>query len=346
LVKQPEIEVKFFGYSLRQTHTLKNWLHDHNLDGHSATILKLPPTLLSALWYKTGFPNIEMLAPHSQVFHAWEELVPPTRQTAVVSTIHDLSVLKFPETVHPSTLYKHTQAFKRLKKTNRHVIAVSKSTYQDIIELLEFPKERVHLVYEALPRESKIELTKEESQAVLKKLKLDKPYILFVGTPEPRKNLDMLVQAWGKLKSEFDIVVVGSKGWDHIEENLSANGVRRFTNLSSASVAALYKHATVFAYPSLYEGFGLPILEAYYHQVPVLTSNRGAMAEIAGNAAELIDPDSLEDIEHGLKKLIEESAEKKSRRLQAMKLRLQIFRWSTSAEKTVQVYQSAIKDVT
>lgn len=340
LLKQSDLDLHVFGSSLRQQPILKSFVSKYKkLDGKSS-LYPLPPSVWPTLWYKLNWPPIENFVGKTDVFHAWEELIPPVKNTPVVATVHDLAILKFPETAHPSTLVKHHEAWKRLKKMGSHVIAVSQATKKDVIELLEFPPEKVHLVYEALPVEHQLTLTKEEQQLALEKLQQTKPFILFVGTLEPRKNIERLIAAWMPLRDEVDLVIVGKQGWG-VEIDPTTPGLRMLGSVSNKLLTVLYRHAKVFAYPSLYEGFGLPILESFSYGTPVLTSQNSAMAEISNNASVLVDPLEVDSIKQGLEKLLNEKSEQREYRRQAMKLALQLFNWDKTAEKTVKVYQKA-----
>ena len=138
----------------------------------------------------------------------------------------------------------------------------------------------------------------------------------------------------------------GESGWDESEEVAkSFEHMPRFLGrVTDTQLSVLYANAEVFVYPSLYEGFGLPILESFHHGTPVLTSNNSGMAEVAGNAAELIDPTSVDSIVDGLSKLLNETKEEQSKRLQRMIIRLQMYNWDQTARETIEVYQQAIRD--
>lgn len=216
------------------------------------------------------------------------------------------------------------------------------------MELLKYPASLVHVVHEALPYEvvrTAESVSEDEYEKMKRRLQLDKPYILFVGTREPRKNLLRLIEAWEPLAEKVQLIIAGEKGWDDTEQKdkvLSHPNLRFLGRVSDEELTVLYGEAELFAYPSLYEGFGLPILEAFYHGTPVLTSNVSSMPEVAGNAAELVDPLSVKSIRKGIEKILEESREEQQRRLQKMIIRRQLFSWSKVAEDTIRVYQQAI----
>src|SRR5258708_4700720 len=193
-------DISFFGSEFLANRSLKSMVRDFSKEvGVSAkpSLLAFPPSFLARMWYGVGRLHIESLMSKVDVFHAWEELVPPSYTTAIVATIHDLAPFKFPQMAHPSTREKHAAAYKRLKEYGSHVIAVSEQTKKDLIEMLEFDEKKIHVIYEALPTENIVKKEDMLPREDLEKLYgITKPYFLWVGTQEPRKNLKRAYEAW------------------------------------------------------------------------------------------------------------------------------------------------------
>jgi glycosyltransferase involved in cell wall biosynthesis len=351
LSKEKEISLSLFGSSLREKDYLKKVAAEilaNPANKAETAILSLPQQLLEKMW-EFGISPVSKKLSNIDLFHSWDWMQPPDKNIPIVSTIHDLAILKFPKTAHPKILKSHQKSWDKLKKNKSHIIAVSRTTKKDIMKYLGYPSYMVHVVHEALPEEFKSvsdSITEEIALNIKNKLKLDKPYILFVGTREPRKNLAKLIEAWQPLSKDFELIIAGSEGWDQIEEKSKKfkSHPRFLGRVSDKELSVLYSYASVFAYPSLYEGFGLPILESFYLGTPVLTSNNSGMMEVAGNAAELIDPNSVEDITKGLKKILNETKSEQQKRLQRMIIRQQMFSWSKVARETIDVYKRAIED--
>ncbi len=352
LAQEKNLELNLFGSSLRQYSQLNN-IADDILDlteNGKKRIFRLPPTALAKLW-RFGQKKIHPEMPGIEVFHSWDWLQPPDQTFPLVSTVHDLALLKFPETAHSKIKKMHQRSWEVLKKRQSHLIAVSRSTKKDLVELLGYPPYLVHVIYEALPREYRQvsdSLDEEKYEVIKSRLELNKPYVFFVGTREPRKNLVRLIQAWEPLHQDVALVIAGESGWDETEEfnseKMRQKGLRFLDKVSDEELAVLYAEAQVFAYPSLYEGFGLPILEAFHEGTPVITSNNSGMLEVAGNAAELIDPYEVASIRQGLEKILSESTAEQQKRLQRMIIRLQMFGWDRVAKETLEVYKQAITD--
>lgn len=347
LVRQQDVALHVYGSSLRQRSKLIELVSD--LKPAASHIQSLPPRALSWLWSHTTLNTVRSFWPRLQVFHSWDWVQPPDEDLPLVSTIHDLAMLKFPETAHPEILAHHQRAWKILKARQARIIAVSRATKQDIMEYLEIPSQQITVIHEALPLEvvrASQSITEQSEAMVVHRLKLDRPYILAVGTREPRKNLARLIKAWLPLAKEYQLLIAGEAGWDDSDKWLTeSKGQLRFLGkVTDQELAVLYSQAEAFAYPSLYEGFGLPILEAFYHGTPVVTSNISSLPEVAGNAAILVNPESVESIREGLKTVLNESPAAQQRRAQQMIVRLHMFDWNRVALETTRVYHQAASE--
>jgi glycosyltransferase involved in cell wall biosynthesis len=353
LVKRRDVNVRLYGSAFRNHFIFDEFFREvEGIAPHRTQryFENLPPKIHEFIWGTLKMQPVKNVMSDIEVFHSWDWLQPPDKNLPLVSTIHDLAILKFPETAHPKILEMHQKSWQVLKERNAEIIAVSHATRKDVIELLEFPAHKVHVVHEALPLETvqvSEKLSEEEHDAIKVRLGLDKPYLLFVGTREPRKNLLRLIEAWQELSKEYQLIIAGEKGWDETEQQstLLRNPELRFLGkVSNKELAVLYGEAEVFVYPSLYEGFGLPILEAFYHGTPVVTSNISSMPEVCGNAAELIDPMLVTSIRKGIQKVLNENNDEQQKRMQRMIIRLHLFDWNHVADETMRVYQRAVAE--
>lgn len=342
LNKRKGVNPSAFGYSLRQKRTLNKFIIDNSINKFS--IHSIPPSVMSSLW-KFGQNPVKKYLPDIDLFHSWDWIQPPDQNLPLVSTIHDVAMLKFPETAHPKILKAHRASWKILKNRQAQIITVSRSTRNDVIKLLGIPQYQVHVVQQALPSEFQLtsqNLNEDKANLIKDQLKIDQPFLLFVGTREPRKNLKRLIKAWKPFANDYQLIIAGEKGWDKSEQ-IKHKNLRFLGHVSDEELIVLYSEAEIFCFPSLYEGFGLPILEAFFHGTPVLTSDVSSMPEVAGNAAELINPESTTSIEVGIKKILNESIEDQQKRLQKMIIRLQMFSWDRVIDETIEVYKKAIQ---
>ena len=272
----------------------------------------------------------------------------PNLKTVV--TIHDLGA-EFLAEYHqfPQKLYL-SWSTKYVAEHATRIISISKFTKKCLTRAMNVPSKRISMVHEAVNRKVFYPRGSGEIESVRAKYGLNKKYLLYVGTIQPRKNLPRLIEAFAKSRlKNTELVLAGSQGWlvgeiNKTPEKFSVSDRVRFLGyVDNDDLAALYSGAAGLAFPSLYEGFGLPILEAFACDCPVLTSNIGAMSEVAEDAAFLVDPTNAGDIASGLKKLVRnerlgQDLVKKGRE------RLKNFSWEKAATETIRVFEKTLKE--
>jgi glycosyltransferase involved in cell wall biosynthesis len=274
-----------------------------------------------------------VLINNSDIFHTWEWYLPEARKTNIVITLHDVALFKFPHLAHPVIEKQHRTVMERIKKLKPTIIAVSHSTKNDLIETCGLPADSIHVVYEAIPLEHQIKLSETEVRSILQKFSLKRPYLLMVGTAEPRKNYTRQIEAWQYYKKDFDLVIVGAMGWENLPRD---SNIVRITDADAKELAALYKGSSLLLYCSLYEGFGLPILEAFFHGVPVVTANTSAMSEIGASAVIQADPHDVQSIKVGIEQAFATAQDLRAKG----KTRLTDFSWKKAAQKTLKIYRT------
>jgi glycosyltransferase involved in cell wall biosynthesis len=273
-----------------------------------------------AVWYPFLLPimatRADVTALHCPTFRG-----PVRSRVPFVVTVHDLAVLRHPETFNRWTRTYSRVAVPRVAGTASRVIAVSAFTKTEVVELLGVPEERVRVVPNGIEAAFAPEGPADHGE-----------YVLAVGTLEPRKNLIRLAEATERLGIELR--VAGARGWRRVK---LPRGVRPLGFVSDEHLAALYRGAVCLAYPSLYEGFGIPILEAMACGTAVVTSVGGATEETAGGAAVLVDPVDPASIALGI-----EEAQARREELRTLGLeRARGFTWDVAARATVDVYREA-----
>ncbi len=297
-----------------------------------------------------------LLKHNLDVFHSPITSLPLTYPKKCVVTVHDLAIYKNPSWF-PGQIFSTKLLVPRSLSAADHMIAVSESTKKDLRDLFNAPSKKISVVYEGV----KIEKIQVKNTGVdsLKKFNIGTKYIFFVGTIEPRKNVVTLLHAYKKFLdadakypkvkfSDYKLVLAGGKGYKHeavfeaIKELKLSKQVKYLGYVTHNQKIELMKRAACFAFPSSYEGFGLPVMEAMALGTPVVTSNISSLPEIVGTAALLVDPENELSIAEALKKLIADPAlqDKLAKKgiAQAKK-----FSWRTAAEETLKVYQKVAK---
>jgi len=233
------------------------------------------------LWSRAGFPPAEWVAGRFDVLHFSDWMFPPQRSGLRSTMIHDLVPLHHPEWVHPRTRRMHGAKYRHAARSCDVVMVNSRFTADDVERTLGVPAERIHVAHPGL--EAHFRADGERSD-------LGRPYILTVATLEPRKNLQTLVDAYAQLEElDLALAVVGAAGWG-AQPSLDRPGVVRLGYTQPEELAALYRGAAVVVYPSLFEGFGMPIVEAMACGVPVVASAHPSLDEASGDAAVRADP--------------------------------------------------------
>ena len=259
-----------------------------------------------------------------------------------VLTVHDLSFVKFPELfTFAKRLYKRLMTPLSLKRADR-IIAVSQNTKNDIVAIYGVAPEKITVVHNGVG--NNFVPVKDEASLKCAKNKYGLPdrYVLCVGTIEPRKNIIRLIKAYEKIMARQPLVIVGKPGWlsePIIKGIRSSDRVIWLDNVETHDLPAIYSLASLFVYPSLYEGFGLPVLEAMACGTPVITSDLSSLPEVAGDAALLVDPNSVDEIALAIKRLLEDQGLRKDLISKGC-LQAKKYSWEKCARETTKVYES------
>jgi glycosyltransferase involved in cell wall biosynthesis len=312
---------------------LGHFTHERSVLSPAATFPRL------ALLYAAnvpGNPLLSWIASRADVFHVSNQLrrnIP--KRTRITATIHDLTCWLMPE-LHTAANVRADRFFAEhtLKRADG-LIAVSENTRQDAIRILGIAPERIETIHSGVPDE----------YFTAKPLLRPRPYVLFVGTIEPRKNVETLLDAWSgmRFQNDFDLLIAGPPGWssERIMARLQSGerGVQYLGYVAENEMPSLTAGATAFAYPSLYEGFGFPVAQAMAAGVPVVTSNTSCLPEIAGEGALLVDPKSPAELCAALEKLLD-SASLRASAGALGRARASRYRWSECARISLDFFRA------
>jgi glycosyltransferase involved in cell wall biosynthesis len=260
--------------------------------------------------------------------------------------VPDMIYHLFPEQWSWSDRFYFTQAVNRLTSRAQSLIALSENTRKDLLSKLRVPSDRIKVVYPGVP-EGFMPKPPQETEYIRSKYGLEKPFLLYVGSFHPRKNVPAIISAFECLadKNPHDLVLVGSPVWhisemkSRIENSSFSSRIRSIGLVPRSELPCFYNQASIFIFPSLYEGFGFPVLEALACGCPTVTSNVSSLPEVAGEAAILIDPFDIQEISNAIMDiLIDDSLKDELKQrsiIQAMK-----FSWVETATQTINILTS------
>ncbi|OGK34671.1 hypothetical protein A3A46_00285 [Candidatus Roizmanbacteria bacterium RIFCSPLOWO2_01_FULL_37_13] len=308
------------------------------------------------LWSQTFLPlelyKRKALGQKIQVFFSPAHYIPRFCPIPTVVTIHDLSYFYYPDEFLKKDLYQLKNWTKYSVEKSKKIIAVSNTTKKDIVRFYKIPEEKIKVIYNGYEKVSDrtSEVEEERSDGKTSEVKLDKgKYILYVGTLQPRKNIITLIDAFYLFKKnhpEFNLVLVGKKGWlyDHIFKKVEDLNLKKYVvvkgYVTDAELSSLYQNAFCFVLPSLYEGFGIPLLEAMSFGSPVISSFTSSLPEVGGDACLYFDPRSPQELAKKLKKLTE-NRKLRSKLIKKGRERIKLFSWKKCAEDTLKILTSA-----
>jgi glycosyltransferase involved in cell wall biosynthesis len=300
-----------------------------------------------ALANYTRLPVIDLLTRGADIFHSSALTRRPPRRPRLTATIHDMTCFLMPE-LHPAANLRADRGFAEILRRAHRLIAVSECTKNDAVRVLGLAAEKITVIHSGIgaaffdPPPAKV-------AEVRHRYGLRRPFVLFIGTIEPRKNLGTLLDAFealpASLRDQFELAVAGPVGWGsetiaRVADSAANNRIRYLGYVPEPDIAALTAAATVFACPSLYEGFGFPVAQAMAAGVPVITSNISSLPEIAGGAALLIDPRSQAELRDALARLLL-SPGLRADLAGRGRLRAQAFRWETCAARSLEFFEEA-----
>jgi glycosyltransferase involved in cell wall biosynthesis len=314
---------------------------------------RVTPLWFARLWYRARlYWPVECFVGPVTLYHATDFTLPPTLpSTKTLLTVHDLSFVQAPETATPVLKRYLDRVVPWSVRRADHVLADSQTTKDDLIALYGTPTEKITVLLSGVePRFRRIE-DPERVAKVRAKYNLPERYIFAIGTVQPRKNYARVAEALAALGDEFSdvhFVIAGGKGWldapiyRTIEELGLSNRVHFIGYVADEDIPVLYSGALITAYPSLYEGFGFPILESMACGTPVLTANVSSMPEVAGDAALMVNPYDVEAIAAGLRTLLTDETLRETLIERGLE-RVGLFTWEKAACELRAIYQRMLK---
>ena len=279
-----------------------------------------------------------------------------TGKVRKITTVNDLIGMIYPGNLAPVSRFYWQRWLPACVKNSRLIIAISEHTKRDIVRLLGIPPDKIKVTYLAANKSFRYISDRQNLHGILKKYGINSKYILSVGTIEPRKNFALLIRAFALYlarvkKEEISLVIVGRYGWAYNECLKAAMelGIQRHIifcdYVDDADLPIIYNMAELFIFPSLYEGFGLPVLEAMCCRAPVICSNTSSLPEVTADAAILIDPLNKLEMANAIENVLSDGDLKKSLSDKAMRQSSR-FSWAKTANETIAVYKEVMSELT
>jgi glycosyltransferase involved in cell wall biosynthesis len=290
-----------------------------------------PPTLADFVWNRLHFFPVEKLIGEIDVLHTSDWTEPPSKAFKV-TTVHDLIPIKFPGIIHPDIVSVFKRRLLLVKKESDRIIVPSNSTKNDLISF-GVDENKIRVIFEAPEAIIFSKVGEGKIKEVKEKYNIGGDYLIAFGSA-PYKNTRNIIRAFelSSAGKNLKMVIIGRQSWGKISQS---RNVRLTGFVSNAELSALFTGAKGLVFPSLYEGFGQPILEAFAYGIPVVTSNISSMPEVAGNAAVLVDPNDPFSISQGIESILRGPKGFVEKGL----MRVKDFSWKKTAEETLNVYK-------
>ena len=314
---------------------------------------RLSPKWLARIWQRAQIPlPVEVFVGSVDLYHATDFVLPPTlSKTRTIVTVHDLSFVRVPEAASPRLKAYLDVVVPRSITQADHIIADSQATKDDLIDLYSTPLDKITVLLSGVDARYKINTNSIVLMTMRNRYNIpDTPYLFTVGTVQPRKNYSRVIRALKILRAQgydLSLVIAGGKGWleDEMYQTIAETGMKDYVHLigfvADDDLPVLYSGAECVVFPSLYEGFGFPVLEGMACGTPVVTSNGSSLPEVAGDAALMVNPLDVEAIAHAIQRILDDSALRATlieRGLEQVKH----FTWEKSARQLKQIYTDAL----
>lgn len=322
----------------------------------SQRICKLfPYGIYRRIWHILPISYRNLFPFQMDITHFFNFIVPPGVQGKVINTIYDITYLKYPETMDKKNLIRIKKDIDYSIKRSDRIVTISENSKKDLIDFLGIRENKIEIIPPAVNQEQYSNCFSNKQKGFIKqKYGLPDQYVLYMGTLEPRKNIERLIKSFYDLQSQITepdlyLVIAGKKGWQYetifqLVKELDLIKQVIFTGYVEENDKALvYQMAKVFIFPSLYEGFGMPILEAMAAGVPVVTSNVSSMPEVAGDAALLVNPIETAELVNALKIMLKNEQIRQDY-IERGYQQIKRYTWEISVNKLYELYMKLMKE--
>lgn len=335
------------GFNFLSRNDVENELRDINIETVFCKLI--PYGIYKRIWNYIPIKYNTLFKSKSDIYHFFNFIVPPKIDGKVIVTVYDMVYKKIPETMTKANYKRLNKNLKRSVDRADIIITISENSKQEIIEYLNVPESKIRIVPPGVDLNVyNKDYAVDEMEMIKEKYKLPDRYFLYLGTLEPRKNIEAIVEAFALYKKQnndnIKLVLAGKKGWmyESIFEKIKNNNIENevvFTDyVDENDKVLIYKMSEVFLFPSLYEGFGMPVLEAMACGVPVITSNTSSLPEVSGDACILVEPKDVNSMVAAMKSIVLDEEYKNSLIKKGLE-QSKKFTWEKSSQKLVKIYK-------
>ncbi len=312
----------------------------------------LPGAFSYYVWPIFPFPKIEWLAGEHDLYHCTNVLALPRTRGKILNTVYDVSFLRFPECAEQSNRNRLKKHFQKTMEQSDGIITISEFTKREVLEFFDYPEEKIYPILLGLEFDSSSLEISDSGADVSDPLGFSGQYLLHVGTLEPRKNIQLLVSAFNKLaasEKNIHLVLIGRRGWNcenllkQIEGSPFRERIHEIGFLKDDDLVRVYRNAAVFVFPSIYEGFGFPPLEAMKCGTPVISSDAGSLLEVLGDSALLFNPDKTTpgNLAELIGSVLHDEIDRE-RLIQKGLAHARRYTWERTAQETLRVYKKLL----
>lgn len=306
------------------------------------------------LWHRLHLPlPADWFAGEVDIYHSPDFVLPPLRRAHGVMTVHDLSFRQVPDCADPGLRRYLERAVPHALRRAARILADSHSTKHDLMTLLDVDAARIDVVYPGVGPAYRPVSDEAQRQVIRQRYGLDRPFIFSVGTLEPRKNYGRLIQAYAAVRARerlpHQLVIAGGQGWlyqsifDTVRQLDLQENVRFLGYVDEADLPALYSLADAFAFPSRYEGFGIPVIEAMACGTPVITANNSSLPEAAGDAALLVAAEDVDGLAQAIGQVLTDDVLRSTLRQRGFSQAAR-FTWADAAQSLLHAYAHTLED--
>ena len=310
----------------------------------------IPGRLAGRYWRYLNWPGYDSFFGSADIFHFTNFLIRPVLKGKSVATVHDMSFVRFPQFTEPKNLDFLSKRIEKTLTNADEIITDSYYSREEIVNCYSVPNKKVHAVHLGVDERFYLKWEREELEKLKKRYNLPNRFILFLGTLEPRKNILGIIDSFLIFREksglkDINLVLSGSMGWlsENLNERISelknkVEGVFHIGYVNENDIPGLYRASEAFIFPSFYEGFGLPPLEAMASSIPVISSRKGSLNEVLGNAPLYVDPENHEQIADAISEVLQND-EKRSELIENGLKQASSFTWKKTAKETLEVYE-------